>query len=504
LTATLFFIKLLSKIRILDSEISIWKAGGAMVTKGLSGASLWASLCGMSALLAICIGYSSAKPSSSADAVSKEVTLADFEGHIPCSSDHDSLGFRKRDKDRGRIVNEGAAGTAMSAVFRFDSKNIDIFFQGNVRRKYLFTATDEYIDGGPNLLSFWVKLPSDSVLIGREELVKDGDKIIGRKKNDRNTMIVMTYHWRQGDMGVGGKSNQNLMTDSNMHGYSEFRFTEKAAGKWVKVVLSPSAFRMSRNYFHFYAANAVTDDLEFFPSMRQLQFRVRARMDKPAELQMDEIRMETAQPTAIFDQGFHAATVSAKGGDYALPVMIRNPSNRERRYRAMVSSFLGAEREFLNKIAAKTDDLTPMRQIQSLVRGDGGIGVAEIIGDDRTPESKAFREITIPAGGVWKGTVVHHIKPEMLGSEKKYRYDNHELSVRRDTLTTSIIVWDPMDPSNSDMDFIATNPFNSDDGNHAGPPGFPAQKRPPEGWRSENIPCNQVGGYFVSVLTLKE
>ncbi|RNC65095.1 MAG: hypothetical protein ED859_17830 [Desulfuromonadales bacterium] len=412
------------------------------------------------------------------------------------------MGFRKADKNRGRVVDGGAAGTAKSAVFRFDSGNIDIYLQGKVRRRYLLTDSEKYVADGPNLLTFWVKLPPDSPLIAREELVKAGDLVVGHKKNDSPTMTIMTYHWRQGDMGVGGPSNQGLMTDSNMHGYSEFRFTDKAAGKWVKVVLSPSAFRMSRNYYHFYGANAITDDLGLFSSMRQLQFRVKAKLEKPAEVQIDEIRMETAKPTAVFNKGFHAAKVAAKGGDYVVPLTIRNPSSHDRRYRVIVSSFLGAERELLNKIAAMADDLTPMREIQAKVGGDGGIGVVELIGDDGKRVSSDYKEIVVPAGGVWKGKMVHHIKPEMLGSETIYRYRDYEFPVKRDTLTTSVILWDPADPANKEIDFIAVNSSNADDGNHSGPPGFPEQVRPPEGWRSENVPCNQVGGYFVSVLTL--
>lgn len=466
--------------------------------------SLRGLLYGAHVLLAVCSGCSSAETSTSRGASPKEATLAAFEDGIPCSDQHDPVGFRKQDKDRGRVVDGGAAGTAKSAAFRFDTGNIDIYLQGNVRRRYLLTGSEKYVADGPNLLTFWVKLPPDSPLIAREELVKVGDRVIGRKKNDRPTITLMTYHWRQGDMGVGGPSNQGLMTDSNMHGYSEFRFTDKAAGKWVKVALSPSAFRMSRNYYHFYGANAITDDLGLFSSLRQLQFRVEAKMQKSAEVQIDEIRMETAAPTAVFDKGFHAATVPASGGDFAVPVTIRNPTDRERRYRVMASSFLGAEREILNRIAAMADDLTPMREIQAKVWGDGGIGVADLVGDDGTKATGAYREIVIPAGGVWKGKVVHHIKPEMLGSESIYRYRDYEFPVKRDTLTTSVIVWDPADPANEAIDFIAVNPHNSDDGNHSGPPGFPKQVRPPEGWRSENIPYNQVGGYFVSVLTLKE
>ncbi len=54
------------------------------------------------------------------------------------------------------------------------------------------------------------------------------------------------------------------------------------------------------------------------------------------------------------------------------------------------------------------------------------------------------------------------------------------------------------------MDYVEVDPDNSDDGIHPSPPGFSKQYRPPEGWRSEDIPLNQVGGYFVSVVHLYE
>ena len=34
------------------------------------------------------------------------------------------------------------------------------------------------------------------------------------------------------------------------------------------------------------------------------------------------------------------------------------------------------------------------------------------------------------------------------------------------------------------------------------PPGFPPFADPPRGWHSSDVPPDQVGGYFVSVLRL--
>jgi hypothetical protein len=41
------------------------------------------------------------------------------------------------------------------------------------------------------------------------------------------------------------------------------------------------------------------------------------------------------------------------------------------------------------------------------------------------------------------------------------------------------------------------------DQSHPAPPGFPPYADPPTGWRSTDVPPDQVGGYFVSVLQLQ-
>jgi hypothetical protein len=73
-------------------------------------------------------------------------------------------------------------------------------------------------------------------------------------------------------------------------------------------------------------------------------------------------------------------------------------------------------------------------------------------------------------------------------------------TVRRDTLMTSAIFWDPDEPRLSDpaVVFIGSNA----DAGHPAPPGFPAFRDPPSGWHSTDVPPDQVGGSFVSVLRL--
>jgi hypothetical protein len=421
--------------------------------------------------------------------------LADFEQGIPCSEQGDHAGFRKRDKARGTIIPDGADGSRKSAVFRMGPEDNDsLFFQSDVRRKYLATGSERYDENGPNTLSFWIKVPRGSRLIARTG-----------KNNPRNTGTgipagkatfgVWTYHWRPGDMRVGGRDNESLTTDSNMHGYSDFSFSETAAGRWVKVVLSPSAFRISRNYYHFLSAAATTDDLGFFPSLRQLQFRMEGRMENEEPLQLDEIQLTYQQPTALFEKGFYRADVSARSGDYSVPVVIKNPTGRGRHYRVFISSFLGVARGVLNRLFAETDSLHPMRESQQKTGAGGGIGAADLLTEKGESVIGGRKEIVIPSGGVWRGRLVYRIKPEMLGK-------SYGLGVRRNTLTTSVIVWDPTDPTVHEMRYVQPAMSNCDDGDHPVPPGFPEQKRPPRGWRSGDIPLNQVGGYFVSVLRL--
>ncbi|MGH7440233.1 MAG: hypothetical protein ACRENE_31460, partial [Polyangiaceae bacterium] len=76
----------------------------------------------------------------------------------------------------------------------------------------------------------------------------------------------------------------------------------------------------------------------------------------------------------------------------------------------------------------------------------------------------------------------------------------HTYTVRRNTITTSLIVWDPSAPHAGDASVVFTG--SNADSSHAPPPGFPSFVAPPTGWASTDVPIDQVGGYFVSSLTL--
>ena len=428
-------------------------------------------------------------------ATGKETILEDFE-HGLKSSEVDSVGFRNKDIMRAVIAQEGTEGTHKSALFNLfpsrkkSSVEIDFFYQGSVRRMYLATKNSKYNEDGPNALSFWVKLKPDSFLI--------------RNNKVGNTFGLWTYHWKFGDEFVGGNSNNELATDSMMHGYSNFSFNEKAAGKWVRVVLTPSAFQHSRYYYHFYAARGTTDDLQFFPSLRQLQFHFFHEIKKEEEIQIDQMKLIYLEPTANFEKDFFKTKVSKETGNVEVSVVIKNPTNKDRKYRVFISSFLGVYRDVLYGAHTLTDSFEPPRMMQSAVGCDGGMGVVGLIDKDGDSIIEKQKEIFISSGGTWNGKFIHYIKPEMLGPTKVVSSNGYKFFARRDTLTTSVIVWDPYDESIGKMDYIEVLPSNADDGNHKAPPGFPPQKRPPEGWRSEDIPINQVGGYFVSVIQLTD
>lgn len=418
-----------------------------------------------------------------------EIVLADFENGIPCSECSDLIGFRRVDKGWADRILDGAEGSRGSMSVILSPRKKDLFFQGKVRRMYLATRSPLYDSKGPNALSFSMKLPEKSSLLGEK---------------NRKTLGVWTYHWRFGDMVVGGKDNNSLATDSMMHGYANLGFAEEVGGKWVRILLSPSAFQISRYYYHFYSAEGTTDDLKFFPSLRQLQFHVDTKLKKKEILHLDQLKLVYLPPTATLVEDFFHATVSGKAGDLMVPVFIKNPTDRVRKYRVFISSCIGIKRETLQRAFALVDDFSITRRMQAEAGGDGGIGVVELLNEDGEPIVAHHREIVVSAGGMWKGKLVYHIQPEMLGPQQYTRINGHRFPFRRDTLTTSVIVWDPYDENVGKMEYVKPLPSNADDGNHSAPPGFPKQKRPPKGWRSEDIPLNQVGGYFVSVIDLTD
>jgi hypothetical protein len=411
--------------------------------------------------------------------------LVDFERGFPVSGGS-AVGFRSEDRKAAALVEPGAAGSNTAARVILDPSHDSFFLQGPVRRFYLVRGGAVYEPGLANVLVFHLKAVPGSSLV---------------RDDGRNTLGVWTYHWEPGDLKVGGPANSGLMTDSMMHGYANFHLAPGCEERWLKVTLSPSAFQQQRDYFHWYAAQGVTGEHDFIGTLRQLQFKYLGPWEEVVDFELDEIGFENRPETARVEPPFARREVSVRESPTLLPLVLRNPTERARRYRYFVSSELGASRKAMYVPMWQHDRVFPGRKVQQAVGGDGGLGAAVLA--DAEGKLVSHQEIEVPAGGEWSGVLVHRVRPEMLGPWTEVTIEGSTQLVRRDTLTTSVVFWDPAEPIVGDMGCVGVAPSNADDGNHRAPPGFPKQVRPPVGWRSEDIPLWQVGGYFVSELTLR-
>jgi hypothetical protein len=424
-----------------------------------------------------------------AAAAGETALLADFEAGFPVARGKEA-GFRGLDRTTSALVPTGADGTKQAAKFFLGPGERSAFLQRTERRRYLGTGRTAYSADGPNALSFWLRVPPRSHLLSR---------------GARDTFGVWTYHWDPGDANVGGANNTSGTTDSMMHGYANFRLVPEAADRWVRVVLSPSAFRQQRDYYHFFAARAVTGPLAFFPSLRQLQFTLLGKLEAPGIFELDQLALVTRPPTARCEPEYADHTADPSAGQVRTAVRIRNPTDRDRSYRVFISSFLGMSRADLNRVFARFDSIQAITHFQYAVGGRGGVGVAALVPKGRSPVEWDYlgQEIAVPAGGAWEGTLVHAVRPEMLGEWVNVEWQGETRVARRNTLTTSVIVWDPQEPPSPGTEYLRWQDSNTDNGNHPVPPGFPKQFRPPPGWRSGDVPLDQVGGYFVSEIKLE-
>lgn len=427
----------------------------------------------------------------SAPSSGSPVLLANFESNaIPSSSDS-GLGFRSSDVARGTLAMPGANGTSTAASFSFASDD-SLFFQSDFRPTYL-DGSSSYDENLANALELYIRIPAGSSLLSPD---------------DGSTFSIYTYHYSPSDPWVGPNPTGGNLTDSQMHGYGPMRFDPSGADQWLRVVMSASAFDHSRGNYHFYAAQAVSEGLTFFGSLRQFQpVYLADRSSGPTAVDLDEIRLVTLPPTAAVCPRFFNDQVAAGAGDVRVPVTIANPTSSARTYRVFASSVIGLGRQILEAATHDADAVSAVDNLQGAVGSDGGVGAVEIFADDGTghptgpsliPQGGAG--IPIPAGGAFRAVVVHHVTPSMLGSAQDVMNAGHTYSVRRDTLTTSVIVWDPSAPRLSDSAVVFTG--SNADTSHPAPPGFPAYAEPPAGWRSTDVPPDQVAGYFVSVLRL--
>jgi hypothetical protein len=417
------------------------------------------------------------------------VKLADFEsGAIP-SSDTMTEGFRGSDVTNGVIIHPGANGTTAATRFDFGASNA-VFYQGMARPQYL-DGSSTYHPDLANAVELYVRIPTGSMLLS----------------STSGTLGFWTYHWLHGDPWVGTNSTGGNLTDSQMHGYSNLRLDPASAGQWQHVVLSTSAFAQSRGNYHFYAARAVVQDQTFFGSLRQFEIvTLQALTTAPTTADLDELQLVTLPPTASVCPPWATQTVSASGGDVSVPVTLVNPTSQARSYRVFLSSEIGLDRQTLEGAMHDTDNVVAVDDLQGGVGADGGLGAAELFAADSagrptgTSVVASGQALSVSAGGSFHGVVVHHVKPAMLGASQSVITGGRTYTVRRNTLTTSLIVWDPSAPHVGDTSVVFTG--SNADSSHAAPPGFPSYVAPPSGWASTDVPIDEVGGYFVSSLTL--
>jgi hypothetical protein len=286
------------------------------------------------------------------------------------------------------------------------------------------------------------------------------------------------------------------------------RFVPTGAGKWLHVVMATSAFDHSRGNYHFYAARAVAMDKTFFGTLRQFQtVFLGNRTLGPTTLDFDEFRLITIPPTAAVCPAYVEQTVSASAGDLAVPIEVLNPTAAPRTYRVFVSSTIGLDRQTLEIAMHDTDNVVAVDDLQGAVGSDGSLGAVELFaaspaGAPMGPSivSTGGAGISIAPNSAWRGVLVHHIRPAMLGAVTAAMTGGRTYMVRRDTLLTSAIFWDPSEPrrSSAEVIFMGSNA----DSSHPAPPGFPAYVDPPTGWHSTDVAPDQAGGYFVSAMHL--
>jgi hypothetical protein len=467
-------------------------AGASGATSGASGAAIGASgaatgAVGGSAGSAGNDGGAGSCPSpvSSAPAV----TLADFENGVIPDSDTMTEGFRGSDVANGTIIHPGAANTSGAARFDYMASNA-VFYQGMARQQYLDGSPTYHPDLG-NAVELYVRLPAGSMLLS----------------DTTATFGFWSYNWLHGDPWVGTNATGGNLTDSQMHGYSNLRLATAAAGQWQHVVLATSAFAQSRGNYHFYAARAVVEDQTFFGSLRQFEIVALGSVTAtPTTADLDELRLITLPPTASVCPPFAARSASAAAGDVVVPIAIANPTAQARGYRLFVSSEIGLDRATLEGAMHDTDSVAAVDDLQGGVGADGGLGAAELFAADAaghpTGQSlvAAGQPLAVAAGATFSAVLVHHVKAAMLGAPTQVTSGGHAYNVRRNTLTTSVIVWDPAAPPAKDASVVFTG--SNADSDHAAPPGFPAYVAPPAGWASTDVRIDQAGGTFVSVLTL--
>jgi hypothetical protein len=388
------------------------------------------------------------------------------------------------------VITPGANGTA-SAIEIDASSGASAVVEHGAVRAYL-DGTAEYRPEGPNAIEFYVRIPAGSAIAGGA---------------DGPITEIASWHWRPGDPFVGANGSQLPLQHSAMHNFARIRFDASATERWLRVVLTADAFRQRYAYYHYFASQGGSGDLAFVPSIRALSVTPAAARTGPPGFDIDDLRLVTLPETARVCPSFVGLDVAAADRDVPLPVEIVNPSDHARTYRVFVSSVVGADRASAEAAQHATGDEMAATFLATQIGSDGGIFVAELFAadDHGNPTGPSIVRaagagITIAAHARWRGVLVHHVKASMLAAPMAFSYGSYTASVRRDTLETSLIVWDPNEPPASDPGvlFAASNA----DTLHSAV-FLPMQVTSlPTGWRSDDLRGDQASGHFVSVIHL--
>src|SRR5262249_36874124 len=141
----------------------------------------------------------------------------------------------------------------------------------------------------------------------------------------------------------------------------------------------------------------------------------------PTTVRFDELRLVTLCPTASVSPEAVARTVSAAGGDVAIPIELGNTADHERSYRVFLSSTIGVDRQTLESAMHAAGPVATIDELQGAAGSDGGLGAAELFAADGSgaPPGPSIAvtgtAIRVAAHATWRGVIVHHVTAGMLG-----------------------------------------------------------------------------------------
>ena len=416
---------------------------------------------------------------------SAPTTLANFDDQTVPSNASRTVGFSSTDVGSIGIVTPGANGTTAGARVTYASTR-RVTFEG--------ANAGQYLSGGAtlapafaNAIEFDMRIPAGSPLLA--------------DATGARTMTIGALHWRPGDASV------NTLRDSAMLNFANLAFSSSGADRWLHVVLTAATFAESRDFYHFLSAAAGTDELPFVPSMRAIYWDT-SGLPSGTTFDLDQLRATTLPPIVRVCPSFDTRTVPASAGDVLVPVDIANPTSQMRAYRMYLSSQVTVAREDQLRAAAAATGAFVYPSIQAAHGSDGGRGAADLYEADSSgnPAGPSLTVaggagVSVAPGQVFHGVLVHHVSPAMLGAPMTDTYGAMSLTLRRDTLMTSLVVWDPDEPARTSPEVHHAG-SNADETGGPASIGFRDVTPLPAGWTSRDIRSDQAVGTFVTVLHL--